>query len=149
LLTAGVRIFELQASVLHAKTGVIDGAWSTVGSANIDIRSFLHNSEINVVVLDEGFGKAMEPAFQDDLKKLQGSHEAGLGASTGRRAPEGMGVAQFRLLPLGACAAEEPRLQCARNRSILKSPTAPRGPPWACRCSQTVLGFRTFRFAAF
>jgi TetR/AcrR family acrAB operon transcriptional repressor len=51
--------------------------------------------------------------------------------------------------PQGVCAAEEPRLQCARNRSILKSPTAPRGPPWACRCSQTVLGFRTFRFAAF
>ena len=71
LLAAGVRIFELQASVLHAKTGVIDGAWSTVGSANIDIRSFLHNSEINVVVLDEGFGKAMESAFQEDLKNAK------------------------------------------------------------------------------
>jgi cardiolipin synthase len=68
LLSAGVRIFELQASVLHAKTGVIDGAWSTVGSANIDIRSFLHNSEINVVVLDLGFGRAMESAFDEDLK---------------------------------------------------------------------------------
>ncbi|MDB5823648.1 MAG: Cardiolipin synthase [Herminiimonas sp.] len=68
LLAAGVRIFELQASVLHAKTGVIDSAWSTVGSANIDIRSFLHNSEISVVVLDEEFGRAMEAAFKEDLK---------------------------------------------------------------------------------
>ena len=40
LLAAGVRIFELQASVLHAKTAVIDGYWSTVGSTNLDMRSF-------------------------------------------------------------------------------------------------------------
>jgi cardiolipin synthase len=68
LLDAGVRIFELQGSVLHAKTAVIDGAWSTVGSANIDVRSFLHNHEINVIVVGDGFGASMEGAFQDDLK---------------------------------------------------------------------------------
>ncbi|MDB5842559.1 MAG: cls [Herminiimonas sp.] len=68
LLNAGVRIFELQASVLHAKTAVIDSAWSTVGSANMDIRSFLHNSEINIVVLGEAFAGSMESAFQEDLK---------------------------------------------------------------------------------
>ncbi|MES2535160.1 MAG: cardiolipin synthase [Pseudomonadota bacterium] len=68
LLEAGVKIFQLQSSVLHAKTAVIDSVWSTVGSANLDVRSFLHNSEINIVVLGEGFGASMESAFQEDLK---------------------------------------------------------------------------------
>jgi cardiolipin synthase len=68
LLDAGIRIYQLQESVLHAKTAVIDGAWSTVGSTNLDIRSFLHNTEINVVVLGEKFGGMMESAFREDLK---------------------------------------------------------------------------------
>ncbi|MDB5796212.1 MAG: phospholipase family protein [Paucimonas sp.] len=68
LLDAGVKISEFQSSVLHAKTAVIDGAWSTVGSANLDIRSFLHNTEINVIVLGEDFGKRMESAFAEDLR---------------------------------------------------------------------------------
>jgi cardiolipin synthase len=68
LLEAGVRIYQLQASVLHAKTAVIDGVWSTVGSTNIDVRSFLHNNEINIVVLGEEFGKSMEAAFREDIK---------------------------------------------------------------------------------
>lgn len=68
LLQAGVKIFELQIAVLHAKTAVIDGAWSTIGSANIDRRSFLHNYELNVVVLDPVFGQAMESAFNEDLR---------------------------------------------------------------------------------
>lgn len=68
LLDAGVKIYQLQASVLHAKTAVIDRSWSTVGSANIDVRSFLHNSEMNVVILGESFGSSMENAFEEDLK---------------------------------------------------------------------------------
>ena len=68
LLKAGVKIFELQIAVLHAKTAVIDGAWSTIGSANIDRRSFLHNYELNVVVMDPAFGQAMESAFNEDLR---------------------------------------------------------------------------------
>jgi cardiolipin synthase len=68
LLKAGVKIFELQIAVLHAKTAVIDGAWSTIGSANIDRRSFLHNYELNVVVLDPAFGRDMESAFNEDLR---------------------------------------------------------------------------------
>lgn len=68
LLSNGVKIFQLQVAVLHAKTAVIDGTWSTVGSANIDRRSFLHNYELNVVVLDPGFGRDMESAFAEDLR---------------------------------------------------------------------------------
>ncbi|MFJ7566065.1 cardiolipin synthase [Herminiimonas sp. NPDC097707] len=68
LLASGVRIFELQASVLHAKTAVIDGYWSTVGSTNLDMRSFLHNNEVNLIALDQDFGSVMENAFNEDIK---------------------------------------------------------------------------------
>lgn len=68
LLSSGVKIHELKLAVLHAKTAVIDGVWSTVGSTNLDTRSFLHNSEISVIVLGAGFGDEMERAFQEDLR---------------------------------------------------------------------------------
>ncbi|MFP5394175.1 MAG: cardiolipin synthase, partial [Gammaproteobacteria bacterium] len=77
LLTAGVKIFELQVAILHAKTAVIDGTWATVGSANIDRRSFLHNYELNVVVIDPAFGRDMESAFNEDLRdSKEVTHEA-------------------------------------------------------------------------
>ncbi|HJV01320.1 MAG TPA: cardiolipin synthase [Burkholderiaceae bacterium] len=68
LLAAGVHIHAMKQAVLHAKTAVIDGTWSTVGSTNIDTRSFLHNSELNVVVLGDSFGAEMESAFREDLR---------------------------------------------------------------------------------
>lgn len=68
MLRAGIKVHELKPSVLHAKTAVIDGTWSTVGSTNLDTRSFLHNKEVNVVVMGDGFGREMERAFQDDLE---------------------------------------------------------------------------------
>jgi cardiolipin synthase len=68
LLGSGVRIYQLQIAILHAKTAVIDGAWSTIGSANIDYRSFLHNYELNVIVIDPAFGRDMESAFNEDLR---------------------------------------------------------------------------------
>ncbi len=68
MLEAGIKVYELKASILHAKTAVIDGSWSTVGSANMDTRSFLHNKEVNVVVMGDEFGQEMESAFRDDLK---------------------------------------------------------------------------------
>ncbi|MRX08957.1 cardiolipin synthase [Pseudoduganella sp. FT25W] len=68
LLAAGVKIYQLKLAVLHAKTAVIDGNWSTVGSTNIDTRSFLHNSELNVIVMGDAFGTEMEKAFQEDMR---------------------------------------------------------------------------------
>ena len=68
LLEGGVKIFQLQVAVLHAKTAVIDEAWSTIGSANIDRRSFIHNYELNVVIIDPAFGRDMESAFNEDLR---------------------------------------------------------------------------------
>ncbi|MEN3364761.1 MAG: cardiolipin synthase [Burkholderiales bacterium] len=68
MLANGIKIYELQIAVLHAKTAVVDNVWATVGSTNIDTRSFLHNSEINVVVFGVEFADAMENAFVEDLR---------------------------------------------------------------------------------
>ena len=67
LLSAGIRVYEAQHALLHAKTAVIDGVWSTVGSSNLDYRSFLHNDEINVVVLGSEFGNKMQEQFLKDI----------------------------------------------------------------------------------
>lgn len=67
LLRAGVRIYERHDVMLHAKTAVIDGVWSTVGSANMDMRSFLHNDEVNAEVLGAEFGREMTAMFERDL----------------------------------------------------------------------------------
>ncbi|MFZ6742868.1 cardiolipin synthase [Undibacterium sp. JH2W] len=68
MLEGGIKVYQLNVSVLHAKTAVIDQVWSTVGSTNIDTRSFLHNKEVNVVVVDTEFAVAMENAFKEDLR---------------------------------------------------------------------------------
>ena len=67
LLRGGVHIYERQNVLLHAKTALIDGVWSTVGSTNLDWRSFLHNQELNAVVLGKDFGERMRAAFDTDL----------------------------------------------------------------------------------
>jgi cardiolipin synthase len=54
--------------VLHAKTAVVDGVWSTVGSSNLDSRSALHNDEVNVVVFGADFGRQMELQFESDIQ---------------------------------------------------------------------------------
>lgn len=67
LLSNGVKIFERRGSLMHAKTACIDGVWSTIGSTNLDWRSFLHNDEINAVILGRGFAAQMETMFDHDL----------------------------------------------------------------------------------
>jgi cardiolipin synthase len=67
LLGAGVRIFERRKALMHSKTALIDGVWSTVGSTNLDWRSFLHNDEVNAVVLGAGFGDTLRAAFERDI----------------------------------------------------------------------------------
>ena len=71
LLKAGVRIHELQDALLHAKTAVIDGVVSTVGSSNLDWRSFTANNEVNAVVLGDDFGREMETMFLRDVAASQ------------------------------------------------------------------------------
>ena len=67
LLSANVKIYEHQVALLHAKTALIDGVWSTVGSTNLDWRSFVNNQEINAVMLGQDFGAQMQTLFEADL----------------------------------------------------------------------------------
>ena len=67
LLKAGVKIYERKARVLHAKTAVIDGVWSTVGSSNMDWRSLMSNDELNVVILGTDFADRMNAMFDHDI----------------------------------------------------------------------------------
>ncbi|MFU1981788.1 cardiolipin synthase [Bordetella hinzii] len=67
LLRAGVKIYERRDTLLHAKTAIVDGVWSTVGSSNMDWRSFGLNYEINAVVLGPAFAQEMEALFQRDV----------------------------------------------------------------------------------
>jgi len=67
LLRAGVKIHERRGVILHSKTALIDGVWATVGSTNLDWRSFLHNYELNAVVLGSEFGQQVQTMFDKDL----------------------------------------------------------------------------------
>ncbi len=67
LLEAGVRVFEWNGSMLHAKTAVADGRWARVGSTNLNIASWLNNWELDVAVEDDGFAAQMEAAYERDL----------------------------------------------------------------------------------
>ena len=68
LLKSGVKIYELKDALLHAKSVVIDGTVSIVGSANLDMRSFVHNEEVNAIVIDRDVGQRMEQVFEKDQK---------------------------------------------------------------------------------
>jgi len=67
LLEAGVRVFEWNGTMLHAKTAVADGRWSRVGSTNLNPASWLSNCELDVVVDDEAFARQMEAMYMEDL----------------------------------------------------------------------------------
>lgn len=69
LLRGNVHIHEWPERMMHAKIGVIDGVWSTIGSYNIDQRSLFHNLEASIVVADAKFGTRMQRIFDDELMK--------------------------------------------------------------------------------
>jgi cardiolipin synthase len=67
LLEAGVRVFEWNGAMMHAKTAVADGRWARIGSTNLNIASWIGNWELDVVIEDEKIGKQMSQMFLDDL----------------------------------------------------------------------------------
>jgi len=67
LLAAGVELYELETAFLHSKSISVDGVWSSIGSTNFDWRSFVHNDEISVCVIDTGFAHQMDATFSRDL----------------------------------------------------------------------------------
>ena len=68
LLSQGVKIYEREGKVLHSKTAVIDGIWSTIGSYNMDHRSYLYDLEVNAIIYGREFGEKVKRVFIDDLK---------------------------------------------------------------------------------
>jgi cardiolipin synthase A/B len=67
LLKAGIEIYEYNHTMLHQKTMVVDGVWSTVGTTNFDSRSFAHNEENNVCVCDAQLAKKLSAIFVEDI----------------------------------------------------------------------------------
>jgi cardiolipin synthase A/B len=67
LLDAGVRVYEWNGSMVHAKTAVADSHWARVGSTNLNLASWLGNRELDVIVEDDGFAQQMEAMYLDDL----------------------------------------------------------------------------------
>jgi cardiolipin synthase len=67
LLAAGVRVFEWNGTMLHAKTAVADARWARVGSSNLNVASWLGNCELDAVIEDEPFARRMEEAYLQDL----------------------------------------------------------------------------------
>ncbi|KZV14899.1 Cardiolipin synthetase [Dorcoceras hygrometricum] len=67
LLQAGIRVFEWNGSMLHAKTAVADGQWARVGSSNLNLASWLNNREIDVAIEDAGFAAQLAAQYEHDL----------------------------------------------------------------------------------
>ncbi|HEY2028097.1 MAG TPA: phospholipase D-like domain-containing protein [Myxococcales bacterium] len=67
LLAGGIRVFEWNGSMLHAKTAVADGRWARVGSTNLNVASWMGNWELDVAIEDDGFAREMEQAYEADL----------------------------------------------------------------------------------
>jgi cardiolipin synthase len=69
LLEGGVRVYEWNGPMLHAKTAVADGRWARVGSTNLNLQSWIGNWELDVAVEDEGFARQMEEMYLEDLDR--------------------------------------------------------------------------------
>ncbi len=75
LLEAGVKLYQRRNAMLHAKTAVIDGVWSTVGSTNMDFWSFARNDEVNAIILCKSFAAEMENLFAKDIADSDQIHK--------------------------------------------------------------------------
>lgn len=69
LLESGVRVYEWNGPMLHAKTAVADGRWARIGSSNLNLASWLGNYELDVAVEDCGIADEMQAMFEDDLTR--------------------------------------------------------------------------------
>ncbi len=74
LLKSGVKLYEHRDAMVHAKTAVIDGVWSTIGSTNMDLWSFLRNDEVNAIVLGTDFATEMKAMFERDIAESNQIH---------------------------------------------------------------------------
>lgn len=72
LMACGVQIYERQAVVLHAKTVVVDGQTTMIGSTNLDMRSIEYNLELSAIIRSETFGNQMHQLFENDVRYARG-----------------------------------------------------------------------------
>ena len=111
LLEGGIRVFEWNGPMLHAKTAVADGLWARVGSTNLNIASWMGNWELDVAVEDAGFAAEMERAYERDLanatelilgerRRRPRAHDRPLFAGS-NRAREGSAVATAGAIRVG------------------------------------------------
>lgn len=133
LLEAGVKIYEWNGSMLHAKTAVVDGRWTRVGSTNLNISSWLGNCELDAVIEDEAFARTMEEAYQRDLEsateivlgRRRRMYVPG-GAGGGRRVPRGGGSVSRTAAgairignAIGAAFADRRALEAIESRTMV------------------------------
>jgi cardiolipin synthase len=71
LLKAGVKLLLWPKRMMHAKTAVVDGVWSTIGSYNLDARSLFHNLEVVLAIVDRGFGAGLERQWAGDAARCR------------------------------------------------------------------------------
>jgi len=101
LLAGGIKLYEHIGALLHAKTAVVDGVWSTVGSTNLDWRSFLDNDEVNAVVIGRDFGTRMQAMFARP-RCLRAHRPGGMGEPAAVAAAQGMDGARVGAAALSA-----------------------------------------------
>jgi cardiolipin synthase len=92
LIESGVRLFEWNGSMIHAKTAVADSYWARVGSTNLNVASWMGNYELDVIIEDRDFALQMEDAYLSDLNNTTEIvlKRKGIRKMTGRRkSPQG------------------------------------------------------------
>ncbi len=129
LLEAGVRVFEWNGSMIHAKTAVADGRWARVGSTNLNIASWLGNRELDVIIEDESFARAMADMFQHDLQNsteivLERNRVRAPGAPRRRRGPATSGGSSGGRVAAGAVRIGNTVAAAVTNTRVLESAEA-------------------------
>jgi len=130
LLEAGVRVFEWNGSMMHAKTAVADSRWARVGSTNLNLASWIGNCEIDVAIENDDFARHMEAQYERDLanateivlkaprasrKKTNGERGGPQGGSSGRAAASALRIANS----VGAAIANRRVLGAAESAPLL------------------------------
>jgi len=100
LLEAGVRVFEWNGSMMHAKTAIADGRWARVGSSNLNWASLVSNYELDVQIDDKPFGRAMEQMYEEDL-----ANATEIVLTTGRKVRPSEGSPPARSRPASVAVA--------------------------------------------
>jgi cardiolipin synthase len=125
LLEAGVRVFEWNGSMIHAKTAVADGRWARLGSTNLNIASWLGNRELDVIVEHEPFARDMEDLFLEDLRNatevvLQRNRVRAPGAPSRHRGPSTSGGGSGGRVVAGAVRVGNTVAAAVTNTRVLE-----------------------------